>query len=135
VPRISDLGALAASTNGKIEFEYTGADASESEVIGDLVRRATRTIFDATCSAEDLASVVAAFDAGWNVEVSSAMPSPEYLAGLEEITGLREAAAGLAGGDQAPRVASAIEFLLEGLHLANKLNKSSRDEGARYTAP
>ena len=29
-------------------------------------------------------------------------------------------------------MASAIEFLLEGLHLSNKLNKTERERGARY---
>jgi magnesium chelatase subunit I len=61
------------------------------------------------------------------------MPSDEYLEGLDAIAGLREAAAALAGGDSAPRLASAIEFVLEGLHLANRLNKDVSDDGsARY---
>ena len=73
-----------------------------------------------------------AFDAGWNVEVSSAMPAREVLAGLEQLDGLREAARGLAGGDSPARLAAALEFLLEGLHLSNKLNKTPRERAARY---
>jgi magnesium chelatase subunit I len=134
VPRISDLAALESSTGGKLELEYTGAETSEREVVRDLARRSAKVVFDALCSLDELAPVVAAFDEGWNVEVSEAMPSPEYLAGLDEIKGLREAAVNLVGSDAAPRVASALEFLLEGLHLANKLNKSTRAEGTRYGA-
>jgi hypothetical protein len=53
--------------------------------------------------------------------------------GLDAIAGLREAAAQLAGGASPPRLASAIEFVLEGLHLANRLNKTGGDDGrVRY---
>ena len=31
-------------------------------------------------------------------------------------------------------MASAIEFLLEGLHLSNQLNKTERDQGAHYAS-
>jgi magnesium chelatase subunit I len=61
------------------------------------------------------------------------MPSTEYLDGLDQIPGLRDAAARLAGGDSPARLASAIEFVLEGLHLQNRLNKNSSDAGSRYT--
>ena len=33
----------------------------------------------------------------------------------------------LAGGDSVTRLASAIEFILEGLHLSNRLNKSQTE--------
>jgi magnesium chelatase subunit I len=80
-----------------------------------------------------VASVVESFDQGWNVEVSAAMPAGDYLEGLDEIRGLREAATRLAGGASPECLASAIEFILEGLHLANRLNKSTIESGARYT--
>ena len=89
-------------------------------------------VFDELCDLEALAPLVEAFDAGWNVEVSPMMPSREVLSGLDEIDGLREAAAGIAGGDSPARLASAVEFLLEGLHLSNRLNKDVSDRSARY---
>jgi len=132
IPRISDLDALQSSTSGKIELEYAGGERSESEIVRDLVRRAAKVVFDEHCSVDALAAVVEAFDHGWNVEVSAAMPSPEVLAGLEQLEGLREAAEGLAGGSSPAHLAAALEFLLEGLHLSNRLNKSVRDHSARY---
>jgi len=132
VPRVSDLESVLASTCGKIELEYAGADRDETAVIRDLTRRATKLAFDEGCSLDVLDPVVSAFDEGWNVEVSSSMPSLEYLAGLDQIPALREAALRLSGGDTPARVASAVEFLLEGLHLSNRLNKSARGRGARY---
>jgi magnesium chelatase subunit I len=132
VPRISDLAALGVSTAGKLELEYAGQERTPAEVVGDLVKRATRQVFDELVPLEGIASVVEAFEQGWKVEVSGAMPSAEYQEGLDAIAGLRGAAKQLAGGDSPPRLASAIEFVLEGLHLANRLNKTEDDGRVRY---
>jgi len=132
VPRITDLDALMSSTTGKLELEYAGADVSDEELLDGLLRRATRRVFDECAAGEGLASVVEAFDAGWQVEVAAYLASSEYLEGLDEIAGLRDAAAQLAGGDTPARLASAIEFILEGLHLSNELNKNQSDGRARY---
>ncbi|MBW2313101.1 MAG: sigma 54-interacting transcriptional regulator [Deltaproteobacteria bacterium] len=132
VPRISDLPALEASATGKLELEYAGSERSEREVIAELVDRAVRVVFEGLAPAEGLAPVVEAFDQGWQVEVSEDMPAAEYLEGLDQIPGLREGAAALGGGDSPERLASAIEFILEGLHLQNRLNKNERDGKVRY---
>ena len=81
---------------------------------------------------EGMAPVIESFNEGWKVEISAEMPAAEYLVGLDEIGGLRDAAARLAGGDSPARVASAIEFILEGLHLANRLNKDVSAGSVRY---
>jgi magnesium chelatase subunit I len=132
VPRISDLDALEASTSGKVELEYAGTERSEVEVIRDLVRRAIKVVFDERIPLEGMASVVDSFNQGWKIEVSAAMPAAEYLVGLDEISGLREAAARLAGGDTPARLAAAIEFILEGLHLSNQLNKRTGEHGSLF---
>jgi magnesium chelatase subunit I len=132
VPRVSDLEALLQSTAGKLELEYAGEAKSETEIVRDLLRRATRIVFEGCVPLEGVASVVEAFNQGWVVEVSAAMASAEYLEGLDQIRGLRDAAARLAGGESPARLASGIEFILEGLHLSNRLNKTSREGGARY---
>jgi magnesium chelatase subunit I len=132
VPRISDLPAIGTSTAGKLELEYAGVERPEGEVIRDLVRRATKVVFDERIPLEGMATVIDSFNQGWKVEVSDTMPAREYLAGLDSIAGLREAAARLAGGDTPGRLASAIEFILEGLHLANRLNKVTREGVALF---
>jgi magnesium chelatase subunit I len=132
VPRISDLPALYSSTAGKLELEYAGSDRSEEEVFEGLLKRATRKVFEARVPLEGLASVVEAFDQGWNVEVSAEMPAEEYVQGLDQIPGLAEAAARLAGGREQGRMAAAIELVLEGLHLCNRLNKTAVADATRY---
>jgi magnesium chelatase subunit I len=132
VPRISDLDALETSTLGKIELEYAGGERSEGDVVRELRKRACKRVFDRTVGADAEGQIARAFEDGWKVEVSQQMPSREYLAGLDQIAPLREAAARLAGSEEPAAIASAIEFLLEGLHLSNKLNKTEREHGARY---
>jgi magnesium chelatase subunit I len=97
-----------------------------------MTRRATHRVFESFLSLEGLEPVVKSFDQGWQVEVSSTLSSDEYLVGLDEIEGLRGVAQQLAGVDSPARMASAIEFILEGLHLANRLNKDELDQGLRY---
>jgi magnesium chelatase subunit I len=132
VPRVTDLEALVTGTCGKLELEYAGEERSEGDVVHGLLRRALRTVFDAVVPLEGMASVIDSFNQGWKVEVAADMRAADYLDGLDEIRGLRDAAARLAGGDTPERLASAIEFLLEGLHLSNRLNKSESERGARY---
>jgi len=132
VPRISDLAATFASTTGKLELEYAGSERSEDEVIEGLLKRAVRVVFESRVPLEGVASVVEAFEQGWQVEVSAEMAAADYLVGLDEIAGLRDATARLAGGDSPARMASAIEFILEGLHLSNRLNKTASEGKSRY---
>lgn len=132
VPRVSDMPAMLASSRGKIELEYAGVERTEDEVLRDLMQRAVRVVFEERVSEEETKPIVEAFDAGWQVEVSAAQASASHLEGLDEITGLRELATRLAEGDSEARMASAIEFVLEGLHLANRLNKESVEGATRF---
>ncbi len=132
VPRICDLDALHASTTGKIELEYAGVEKTEGELLEGMSRRAAHVVFDEMLADVDLDSVVKAFDEGWQVEVSADMRAADYLVGLDEIDGLRAAAERVAGGDSPGRMAAAIEFILEGLHLRNRLNKSGQAGRIRF---
>jgi magnesium chelatase subunit I len=135
VPRASDLAALESSTLGKLELEFAGADQDEFEIVRGLIKRATKRVFDEQIPLEGMASVLESFEQGWKMEVSDTMPSSEYLVGLDAISGLRDAAARLAGGDSPARLASAIEFILEGLHLSNRLNKTIGGRGVLFARP
>ena len=56
---------------------------------------------------------------------------PEYLEDVRNIVGLSEGISALGVGERPALIASAAEFILEGLHLHQKLNKER--EGGRYT--
>jgi magnesium chelatase subunit I len=132
VPRISDLPALVTATAGKLELEYAGEERSEAEVVRGLVKRAVRVVFDGLLPGEGLATVIDSFNQGWNIETASDMPAEDYLDGIDAIQGLREAAAQLSGGDSPERLASAIELVLEGLHVMNRLNKTETERGSSF---
>jgi len=131
VPRLSDLPALHASTAGKIEIEYAAEERSESDVIERLVNRAILAVFDEQLKLDDLAPVIAHFEAGWGVEVSDAMPAQDYLEGVEKIPGLREAVHRLGPYESPGFIAAASELIFEGLHLHQKLNREG--EGTRWS--
>jgi magnesium chelatase subunit I len=123
VPRLTDLPGVRASMGGKIELEYAGTDKSESEILDNLIRRAVMNVFGEICADCDLDSVVRAFEDGWKVEVGDDLPSSEYAEGVDQIPGLRKAVEHLVCGGSPARIAAAVEFVLEGLHLSNKLNR------------
>jgi len=131
VPRVSDLHALVASTVGKIELEYAGEEKKGEDLIDRLLNRAVLKVFDRHLKTEDLKEVAAYFEKGWGVEVSDMMTSEEYLDGVRAIPGLQDGIRILGGVESPGFIAAATEFILEGLHLHQKLNKDR--EGGRYT--
>ncbi|HEY8517881.1 MAG TPA: magnesium chelatase [Candidatus Binatia bacterium] len=131
VPRISDLHAVSASMLGKLELEYTGDERGETSPLERLLNRAVLAVFDRVMSVDRLSKVSNYFAAGWGVEVSDMMRADEYLEGIRAIPGLREAIAELGPFESPALMASATEFILEGLHLHQKLNKDV--EGGRIT--
>jgi magnesium chelatase subunit I len=133
VPRVTDLSAIAASMLGKLEWEYgaEGAD-EESRVLERLLGRAVLAVFDELVDREILAAVVQWFDEGGGVEVSDEMASEEYLEALDGIPGLRIALDTIGPFESPALVAAAVEFLLEGLHLHEKLNKEVTGERGQY---
>jgi magnesium chelatase subunit I len=131
VPRISDLHSVIASTGGKIEMEYVGEEKREDELVERLLNRAVVKVFDQCFTLSSLQKVVEYFNSGWGVEVSDEMPSKDYLEGIKEIPGLKEAIRSLELQESPSMIACATEFVLEGLHLHQKLNKEI--EGGRVT--
>jgi len=130
VPRVSDLGAVLASTSGKIELEAVG-DGSEDKVLAKLVQRAVLGVFNRAFGAAELEEVVRAFQGGLHVVVSDVMPSAEYVRQIREVRPLQAAVRKL-GATEPASVAAALEFVLEGLHLSKKLNKELQAGRARY---
>jgi magnesium chelatase subunit I len=129
-PRVSDLGALVASTAGKIELETLG-DANEEKVLAKLLQRALLNVFNRSFAAADLDAIAAGFQGGFAVQVSDTMPSADYAKQVAQAPALRTAAQKIGGGEPAS-LASALEFVLEGLHLSRKLNKDVQAGQTRY---
>jgi magnesium chelatase subunit I len=131
VPRVSDLDALVASTAGKIEFE-TLDDGREEQVLERVVQASVLEVFRARTRPERLARLVAAFDEGVTVNTGEDVAASEYASLLPKLDGLRDALADLGVGETPAGVASAVEFVLEGLHLSKRLNKDAVGGKATY---
>jgi magnesium chelatase subunit I len=124
VPRVCDLDALAASTSGKVEIE-TLEDGREGQVLERIVKAATLEVFRAQVRPERLGPIVSAFEEGLVVHTGEDVPASAYADVLPQLPGLGAVLHDLGIGESPAAVASAIEFVLEGLHLTKRLNKDS----------
>lgn len=141
-PRIGDLVALAASTAGKIEIEALEEGRGE-QIIEHLVRAATLTVFRDQLGGDDLRPVVEPFDDGRVVHAGDDVASADLAALADELPGLGPVVDRLleSGGGDATHAddrvaealrASAVEFVLEGLHLSKRLNKDAVGARSQY---
>lgn len=131
-PRICDLDALVASTAGKIELDTIDDDAGDA-VFTHLVSAAVLTVFRDRVGVENVADVVDGFDDGSVVSVGDDVPVSTYVTLLETNPALAAAVDPLTETTSSPAVrASAVEFVLEGLHLSRRLNKDADGVRADY---
>src|SRR3954470_21857917 len=131
VPRVCDLDALASSTSGKIEIE-TLEEGREGQIVDNMLKAAVLTVYKERLSIDRMRDIVAAFEEGVVAHTGEDIPSSQEAELLSSIPALREPVAELTRGDESPAaVASAVEFVLEGLHLSKRLNKDA--SGARST--
>jgi magnesium chelatase subunit I len=132
VARVDDLDALAASSIGKIEIESL-EEGREGAIFENLVKGAVLTVFKDRVQPEQTREVVAAFEEGIVAHTGEDMPSPQLAGLVEQVPALRTPVLHLTAGDESPAaVASAVEFVLEGLHLSKRLNKDSSGPHSTY---
>src|ERR671932_1670975 len=130
-PRISDLSAVLASTAGKIELETVG-DVNEDRLIERIVQGAIVNVWNRYFLLSEFEGLLGRFDRGFGVDASDELPSSHYLKGLQDIKGLKEAVAKIGGQGSPATIASAVEFIMEGLHLNRKPNKDRLPRATRY---
>ncbi|MEM7338334.1 MAG: sigma 54-interacting transcriptional regulator [Actinomycetota bacterium] len=134
VPRVSDLDALISSTAGKIEIESL-EEGRDDEVVDHLLRGSVLAVFKEHCSVESVRQVVDAFDEDLTVSAGDDLPVSAYVEILGNTPALAAPVAALVGDDDRPAVqASAVELILEGLHLSKRLNKDAVAGRASYRA-
>ena len=125
VPRISDLDALIASTAGKIEVETLDEDR-DAEVIDHLLRGSVLTVFKQHVAGEEIRQIIDEFDGDLIANAGDDLPASAYVDLLDRSPALATSVAGLIGEATSPGLqASAVELILEGLHLSKRLNKDT----------
>ncbi len=135
VPRVSDLDALVSSTSGKVEIE-TIDEGRDGQVVDRLIQLAVLNVFKASVPPERLREAVADFDAEDSrvVHTGDDIAAAQFVEVLGQLPALESVVLGLAGEESPAAVASATEFVLEGLHLSKRLNKDAAGGRATYRA-
>jgi magnesium chelatase subunit I len=138
VPRVTDVYAALPSITGKFELEYEGELRGAEQVARDLIRSAVGTVFTGVFDGVDTRTVVEWFDLGGSLPLADTTAADEVIAQSRGVQGLLELAdkAGLPPGAPAPAVASAVDFILEGLYAQKKISRSEeRGSAAAESAP
>ncbi|MBE0610706.1 MAG: magnesium chelatase [Dehalococcoidia bacterium] len=131
VPRVSDLPYVIPAISGKVEFE-TVEEGREDQIIDKLIQGAVVAVFNRYFNLGELEQVVNRFKAGVAVEVGDMTPSAEYDSLARQIEGIFPAIEKLGATNSSAEEASAVEFLLEGLHLNKRLNKDKVGGKTQY---
>jgi magnesium chelatase subunit I len=126
VPRVADIYAALPSLTGKFELEYEGELLGAENVARELIREAVGEVFGVHMGAVGLKEVVDFFDAGGTLRIRDDSSSADVLAELQRVPGVLEHVSrlGLKPRDPAPLLASAGEFILEGLWAQKKIGRS-----------
>ena len=126
VPRVTDLYAALPSITGKFELEYEGELRGPEHIARDLIRSAVGSVFSGMFEGTDTRAVVEWFDLGGTLPLSDTASAEELISRARGVQRLRELAeiAGVPPGATGPAVASAIDFVLEGLYAQKKISRS-----------
>ena len=129
VPRITDIYAAIPAITGKFELEYEGELKGADNVARELIRGAVAAIYDGWYPNADLRQVTEWFDLGGNLQIDDTLSSPELLSRTGQVQGLHEAARGGTGRKPSePLLASAVDFVLEGLYAHRKISRSTEGQ-------
>ncbi len=133
VPRVTDIYGALPSITGKFELEYEGELRGAETVAREIIRSAVSNVFANVFDRIDGHEVVDWFDNGGTLMLSDSTPAGDVIAMSRTVPGLNRLVEqmGIRRDAPAPLVASAIDFLLEGLY---SLKKISRSEERGYQA-
>ena len=150
VPRICDLAHALPGMTGKVELVFEGEQEGPAKVSKALVGKAVREVFKRyfpdplqkrakhqgeSRQQEDseYAKIVSWFEAGNKIEIADDMPIEQYLSELDKVKGLRDITKKHLKLSETNKyeLASAMEFVLDGLHQSSRIAK---DEVDRITA-
>lgn len=136
VPRATDLEALGASTSGKVEIETLDEDR-EVEIVRRLIDKAVLAVFRSRVPPDTHRGVVDAFEADLVVSVGEDVTDAAYAELLGRVPALAPPVRALLAAEESSEspamVASAIELVLEGLHLGKRLNKDGIGTRAQFS--
>src|SRR5262249_9055197 len=111
-------------------------DGAEDKVIQKLLGEAVKNVFEHYFDAKSFKPLVEWFESGQTFPAGDRIASAEYVKRLANVPMLKKSAGELLtkseAGDDPALLASATEFILEGLHVENRLNKNVKAGQTSY---
>jgi magnesium chelatase subunit I len=136
--RICDLAHLLAPCRGKVELMLAeDGQGSEDKLITALIGEAVSRLFDSVTQVERYEPIIEQFESGLSLTVGDEVPAEVQIESMKLVDGLYDAIRKLAqkldlDTKNPQALASAGEFLLEGLYVHNRLTKYTSSDGVRY---
>ncbi len=126
VARVTDIYAAIPAMTGKFELEYEGELKGAETIAAELIRAAVGKTFGKYYADANLQPVVQWFEMGGELKLSASAPSNEAVRQFKSIQGLLEQVERVGASPQgdAPVVAAAAEFILEGLWANRRIQRS-----------
>ncbi|HCA79749.1 MAG TPA: magnesium chelatase [Bacteroidetes bacterium] len=150
-PRICDLAHSLPGMTGKVELVFEGEQEGPVKVSKALVGKAVRAIFkqyfpdplhkrskhqpDARQHEDpEYGTIISWFESGNKIEIADEMPLDRYFAELDKVKGLRDLTKKHMELSELDKyeLASAMEFVLDGLHQSSRLAKDEVDRMTAY---
>jgi magnesium chelatase subunit I len=153
VPRMCDLPHVLPGVTGKVELVFEGEQEGSLKVGRALIGKATREVFKKyfpdplqkpnrknrqqegeTKELSEYAKIVNWFETGKSLEVADDMPFAAYFTELQRVPTLKEVTMKYFTIDENDPfgLASAMEFVLDGLHQNSKIAKDEIDHVTHY---
>jgi len=139
-PRVCDLYYLVPAITGKVELVYEGEQQGVAQVARVLIGRAIKAVFKNyfpdPLSKKDMVvyQQILTWFAANRLDVSNDMPFEEYFNRLQRVPTLKEVAMKFLKVNESNKsaLATAMEFVLEGLHQNSSLSKDVLETGSLY---
>lgn len=141
VARPSDLSQLAASSRGKMELSMTEETGDEDRLVARLIGEATKNVFDQYLKTKQFRNVIEFFENGNTIDISDSLSTNDCLGRIDSVPGLTDQLSTIANdlepelsdnGVKSALLASLAEFVLDGLHCHNRLNKRDKLGVSQY---
>jgi magnesium chelatase subunit I len=133
VPRISDLGHVHSSSQGKLELDMMGSQQmSERQVLDAILAEAIGTVFQEYVDRHGLEEIATVFGRGVKIEVGDLLPSSHYADRLKRVPKAWEKAFEVNASTNEAVRASCVEFVLAGLYATDRISRAQKHGRITY---
>ncbi len=139
--RISDIFCTIPAITGKIELVYEGEQEGALNVAHALIGKAINQVFKQLCpnptrkteGNNPYSDIMTWFSKGNHIEIYDDMNYKDYLNALLNVQALKTTATGIMKPGNESELATAMEFILEGLHQNSMLGKDLLESSRSYS--